>query len=113
MAEPVGRSDLPGHDAPPNTWPGNDTVFSIGTDEYADWELERGTGRKVGLHTWHWVESAGHWCGGWLGFTNVEGAFPGSVHQLVSEDPLTVMPSLLCPRCQHHGWIRDGRWVSA
>lgn len=30
---------------------------------------------------------------------------------LVAEDPLTLSPSLLCPACQHHGFIQDGRWV--
>jgi len=109
----VSRTPFPGKDEPPSTWPGNETVFSIGVDEYADWELERGTGRRIGLHTWHWDQNAGHWCGGWLGFTNVEGHIPRSKHELVSEDPLTVTPSLLCPTCQHHGWIRDGHWVSA
>lgn len=103
----------PGRDEPPNTWPGNETVFAIGEDEYADWELERGTGRRVGLHVWHWNAVRGQWCGGWLGFTNVEGRPQGSKHELISEEPLTVMPSLLCSTCQHHGWIRDGKWVAA
>jgi hypothetical protein len=33
--------------------------------------------------------------------------------QVVSEDPLTLSPSLLCQLCGDHGWIRDGRWVVA
>ena|GEM_PF-2535157 len=102
----------PGRAEPPNTWPGNETVFAIGSDEYADWETERGTGRRIGLHTWHWDSQRGQWCGGWLGFTNVEGHLPRSKHELVSEDPLTISPSLLCPTCQHHGFIREGRWVA-
>ena len=32
---------------------------------------------------------------------------------LVSEKPLTLSPSLLCPMCGHHGFVRDGRWVPA
>jgi hypothetical protein len=32
---------------------------------------------------------------------------------LVSEDPLTLSPSLLCPICGHHGFVREGRWVPA
>ncbi|MBS2962597.1 hypothetical protein KGA66_06030 [Actinocrinis puniceicyclus] len=109
----VSSTPPPGKDEPPNTWPGNDSVFSIGPDEYAVWETERGTGKRIGLHTWHWDQANGHWCGGWLGFTNVEGHPPRSKHELVREDPLTVAPSLLCSRCQHHGWIRDGQWVPA
>lgn len=102
---------LPGHDEPPNTWDGNDDIFVIGQDEYAAWVLRGDTGQRTGLLTWHWDANAGHWCGGWIGFTNVEGHPERSKHELVSEDPLTVSPSLLCPRCGHHGFIRDGRWV--
>lgn len=32
---------------------------------------------------------------------------------LVSLDPLTVSPSLLCLTCKCHGFIRDGKWVPA
>jgi len=28
-------------------------------------------------------------------------------------DPLTLSPSLLCQLCGDHGFIREGRWVSA
>jgi uncharacterized membrane protein len=31
--------------------------------------------------------------------------------QLVSQQPLTLAPSLLCRRCKHHGFIRGGKWV--
>lgn len=30
-----------------------------------------------------------------------------------SWDPLTISPSVLCRRCGHHGFVREGRWVSA
>ncbi len=33
--------------------------------------------------------------------------------KLISTDPVTVTPSLLCRRCGDHGFIRDGRWVAA
>jgi len=42
---------------------------------------------------------------GWVFFDAVRG------WSLVQEKPLTVSPSLLCPRCKHHGVISDGRWV--
>jgi hypothetical protein len=29
---------------------------------------------------------------------------------LVSIDPFTIAPSLLCRRCGHHGFIENGRW---
>lgn len=31
---------------------------------------------------------------------------------LESKEPLTVSPSVLCS-CGHHGFVRDGKWVSA
>lgn len=34
-------------------------------------------------------------------------------HRVVQEKPLTVEPSVLCPDCGLHGFIRSGRWVSA
>ncbi len=30
--------------------------------------------------------------------------------ELVSLEPLTLSPSLLCRACGHHGFIRNGRW---
>jgi hypothetical protein len=32
---------------------------------------------------------------------------------VVSDEPLTLSPSLLCRTCGHHGFIREGRWVDA
>jgi hypothetical protein len=41
-------------------------------------------------------------------------AFPGrAVWTVPTLDPLTLSPSLRCPRCGNHGWITDGRWVPA
>jgi hypothetical protein len=33
-------------------------------------------------------------------------------HQLLSEEPLTVSPSILCADCGLHGFITDGTWRS-
>lgn len=33
-------------------------------------------------------------------------------HQLLSEEPLTVSPSVLCADCGLHGFITDGVWRS-
>jgi hypothetical protein len=30
-----------------------------------------------------------------------------------SLEPLTLSPSLLCTQCKTHGFIREGKWVSA
>lgn len=32
---------------------------------------------------------------------------------LISENPLTLSPSLLCRACGHHGFIQNGKWVPA
>jgi hypothetical protein len=36
-----------------------------------------------------------------------------SGHSLISLDPLHIEPSILCIECGLHGWVRDGKWVSA
>lgn len=37
-----------------------------------------------------------------------------ALHDVISVDPLHLEPSLACEDgCPSHGWIRDGRWVSA
>lgn len=33
--------------------------------------------------------------------------------QVLSWEPLTLSPSLLCKGCGHHGFIREGKWVPA
>ncbi len=37
----------------------------------------------------------------------------GPGHAVVTADPLTISPSILCPDCGDHGFVRDGTWVSA
>lgn len=34
-------------------------------------------------------------------------------HQLVSQNPLTITPSILCPDCGTHGFVTNGKWVPA
>lgn len=34
-------------------------------------------------------------------------------HRIVNADPITIEPSLCCPDCDTHGFIRNGRWVDA
>lgn len=55
-------------------------------------------------------------CGGGVLFDlpGVREAFPGRPLWTVEQwEPLTLSPSLLCTDCGHHGFIRDGRWVTA
>jgi hypothetical protein len=56
-------------------------------------------------------------CGGFITITGSAWAkefSPGSIvtWELVSADPLTLSPSLLC-ECGDHGFIREGKWVPA
>jgi hypothetical protein len=34
-------------------------------------------------------------------------------HRVVSRHPWTIAPSILCPDCGTHGFVRDGSWVAA
>lgn len=73
----------------------------------------------IGVHEHH-KRPDGQWCGGYVHFKNVPEAHVAdgkyntvSNHELVSENPLTVAPSLQCRSCPSHGFIREGRWESA
>lgn len=37
----------------------------------------------------------------------------GQGHEVITRDPLHIEASILCPDCNTHGWIRNGRWVDA
>ena len=76
-------------------------------------------------HRWSWLVRANatdgdgkdilwmHTCNGkrtlcWIDITS------GTKHQLISEEPLHIQPSILCPvGCGDHGYVREGKWVSA
>ena len=53
------------------------------------------------------------WCSAHLGFVNTPGrdGQPTGAHTLVSEHPLTITASVLCPVCGHHGFITAGCWI--
>jgi hypothetical protein len=89
-------------------------VFDLGhgvTIEYTSWADHE----KVGLLRTH-PKPDGTTCTSGLLFdlAGVREAFPDrALWQVEQWDPLTLSPSLLCRECQHHGWIRAGRWVPA
>jgi len=57
------------------------------------------------------LDGTGEWCGGQVPFRG-HGTLPdGPEWDVISSDPLTLSPSVLCRTCGHHGWIRDGKWV--
>lgn len=63
-------------------------------------------GQWVAIHEWH--EENGMCGAGFIPFTG-RGDWPVS-WEVLSEEPLTLSPSLACQNCEHHGYIRDGRW---
>ncbi len=52
-------------------------------------------------------------CSGAVAFRIPENPGASPAWDVISADPLTLSPSLLCRTCGHHGWIRDGKWVPA
>ena len=56
-------------------------------------------------------------CGGFAPFRggSWDREFNGQIEswEVVKREPLTLAPSLLCRRCGHHGFIREGKWVPA
>lgn len=63
-------------------------------------------------HWWHRraIPDGREWCLGAFQWRKPDERILGPLWDLVSLDPLTVSPSLLCG-CGAHGFIRDGRWL--
>ena len=61
-----------------------------------------------------------HYCPQWRGRVTEDdllgGYLPTAKWTVTQKEPLTVTPSIHCAEpegCGLHGWIRDGKWVSA
>lgn len=52
-------------------------------------------------------------CSGSLTFEGYARMRSDPTWRMVSLEPLTLEPSILCSQCGHHGFIRNGRWVPA
>ncbi len=100
MSDPEGRWDL-----------------DLGEGVLARWNIE--DGEKIGILYNHPADTPTGRCESGITFDlpKVREIWPDypvdRMWQLESLDPLTVSPSLLCTGCQHHGFIRTGRWVPA
>lgn len=81
------------HTPPPEWCP----AASIGGDVYVWHEPD-----ERNPTVYHWCEPSRRWA-----------ASGTDDHEVVTADPLTLTPSLLCDTCGLHGFIRDGRWVPA
>lgn len=72
-------------------------------------------GVTSGLIESHPHAATGERCSGAITFDLVQtvGLEHRARWRVVSRDPLTLEPSLLCRTCGHHGFIRGGRWIPA
>lgn len=87
-------------DVPPSDF-GN--AFPIGGDVYYTRIFDENYKTFLQeLHFWHWCTELKRWrlAGVWN-------------HNLISEKPLHLEPSLLWPCCGKHGFVRNGRWEDA
>lgn len=74
-------------------------------------------GNWIGILEWHecGAQNAtdGGVSAGGVNFENAPESVQGPRWQLLKADPLTIAPSVLCRTCGLHGFIREGRWVTA
>ena len=77
-------------------------VYAQQSDEIVGLSQEHDSLRTQGVRCSGFIRLAsGFWPNGAIVWT-VEG-----------DGPLTLSPSIQCPQCGHHGWIREGKWVPA
>jgi hypothetical protein len=98
-----------GRDVPPTDWPGLEMVdvTKLTGDIYYGWLNDADHANPV---FWHWcapvdpelTATGTRWIA-----ANTES------HTLVAREPLHLEPSLLWTCCGTHGFVRDGKWVSA
>jgi hypothetical protein len=84
--------------------------IDIGCDVQIEYRRPAGDGPWWGVAYFH-PDGKGGTCEGWIPFNGIEGEKRG--WDVLSVEPLTLSPSLLCRACGHHGFIREGKWVPA
>ena len=78
--------------------------------QFVTWE-----GEVCAINDYH-LKADGQWCRGFVDFKGSKWALqfgPDTGWDVVSREPLTLSPSLLCRACGDHGFIREGKWVKA
>lgn len=69
---------------------------------------------RAGADIWHPnKKKPGEECVSYIGLDPKLTAGAAALWQVESWEPLTLSPSLLCTACGDHGFIRQGKWVSA
>lgn len=66
-----------------------------------------------GLITDHQRPDDGTWCAGSVWFADRHAPQGVNAWTVVGDSPLTLSPSIACPRCPVHGFIHEGKWVAA
>ena len=85
------------------TGPGTWMTFVVNQEE-----------NEIGIIEWHTCLDEVKGCGVYFDTEHGRKTMPDRSRWTVeSRDPLTLSPSILCKRCGHHGYIRNGQWVSA
>jgi hypothetical protein len=112
---------------PENGFMPGERSFDLGDGhrgEYSAWAPDRELNphrahlpdvEKYGLLIFHTSAETGEPCAGFVTFAGEvqrEVAPEATVWDVLSWDPLTISPSVLCS-CGDHGFIREGRWVRA
>jgi hypothetical protein len=89
-------------------WPSAEVLSDIGHG--VSIELVEHLGLVVGLNETH-TRPNGDKCRGFVAFEgdHFDGTRP--IWRVISKNPLTLEPSILCRSCGNHGFIRESRWV--
>lgn len=102
--------NLPAY-ARPDLWLDEDNAV-----EFIRWKDESD---PYGARWWHRCgpnkpapRTTSGWCMGGFQWRKPSEILTGPVWDLLSADPLTISPSLLCS-CGAHGFIREGKWAPA
>lgn len=86
-------------------------TLDIGSDHYVRFLTELRGGESVGLNLIHPRPHGEGYCMGPIFWASK--VSQSNQWLLHSMSPLHVKPSLSCPRCGDHGFIRDGVWCPA
>lgn len=86
-------------------------AIDIGHDVYIV-KLHDKEGKWVAIDEYHRNPTTGAWCGGFAPFDVESGYLTRQSEKWTvnSFEPLDLSPSLLCRACNHHGYIKQGRW---
>lgn len=80
--------------------------------EFVRWKDEQ----EPYMALWHHrsAQSETGWCMGSFPWRKPDARLRDDpLWELVSWEPLTFSPSLLCLECKAHGFVREGKWVPA